>query len=100
MEKTRLRFVPTMPGIAERIEVTYTCPLNHSFNLVFAADISVPGLWDCPHCGKNATNNSQAVAEEATEESRTHWDMVLERRTTTELADMLAERVADLRSAH
>ena len=97
-----MRVTNQTSDIADRIEITYTCPQNHTFSVTFAADITVPESWDCPRCGKNGTTVGAPAPEEDDDDQRTHWDMVLERRSPDELADMLAQRVAQMRatSAH
>ena len=87
-----------MSDPADRVEITYTCPTDHEFTRVFAADATVPSSWDCPRCGRDASCGHTLGEAPAEECQRTHWDMVLERRTTEELAEMLAERVVELRS--
>ena len=83
---------------ADRIEVKYTCPSDHTFTRVFAADIKVPPQWDCPHCGKMATSDATSFASDQADAPRTHWDMVLERRTPEELRGMLSQHLTKLRS--
>ena len=92
-----MHLVQPNPDMADRVEITYICPLDHEFTRVFAADATVPASWDCPRCGKNATTELAQSAEETAERPRTHWDMVLERRSLDELDDMLAERIRQLR---
>ena len=93
-----MHLVQPLSDPADRIEITYTCPTDHEFTRVFAADASVPAAWDCPHCGRNASCGFTQSSETPVDDGpRTHWDMVLERRTTEELAEMLAERVAQMR---
>ena len=93
-----MHLVEANPQVAERVEVTYVCEANHQFSKVFAADAKAPTSWDCPHCGKAAGNEQTAPDEPTGEEGRTHWDMVLERRTTEELATILAGRLKELRA--
>ncbi len=87
--------IHAVPDQPDRIAVNYTCPSDHEFSKVFAADIDIPATWDCPRCGKMATTGSQTAAPEETpaNESRTPWDMLMERRTIDTLTDMLTERV-------
>jgi hypothetical protein len=83
--------------LAERIEVTYDCPAGHVTTLPFSIEAEIPGIWDC-HCGAAALRRHSAVAEERpVRHSRTHWDMLLERRTIPELEALLEERLAILR---
>ena len=93
-----MHIVPPATDMADRMEVTYTCVSGHEFTRVFAADITVPGTWDCPRCGKTGTSDSEPAANDTSASARSHWDMLMERRTMDELADMLAVRVKELRA--
>ena len=82
----------------ERRETTYTCDTcGHVTNLMFAADAEPPQTWECRACGAEARLNvdGQAVTLEVTDEkaARTHWDMLLERRSEEELATLLEKRL-------
>ncbi len=58
----------------------------------------VPSLWEC-RCGEFALREDAERPEpKATKPARTHWDMLMERRTTAELETLLEERLALLRS--
>ena len=84
---------------APRMQAQYTCPNGHKFTMTFAVDAEVPPLWEC-RC------NSEALLEDATRpepakparKQRTHWDMLLERRTIEDLEVLLEERLGLLRS--
>lgn len=87
----------------ERRETTYTCDAcGHVTNLMFAADAEPPQTWECRSCGAEARLNidGKAVTLEENDEKavRTHWDMLLERRTRAELEELLEERLAFLRA--
>jgi len=97
LERT-VHIVPPPTQMADRMEVTYTCVSGHEFTRVFAADITVPGTWDCPRCGKTGTSESEPMANDTSAPTRSHWDMLLERRTIGELTDMLAIRAEELRA--
>jgi len=84
--------------LADRVEITYTCESEHEFTRVFAADITVPTSWDCPRCGKLGRVDSDSDDNDSTQSARSHWDMLMERRSQEELADMLIERLKELRS--
>lgn len=91
---------------AARIPVYYVCPRGHEFEVTLAADITsdeVPIVWRCRHHGVDARQLGfeDAPAPKprmagAAPDDRTHWDRVLERRSRTELAVLLDERLADL----
>ena len=80
---------------AERITVTYVCPQNHKTVVPLSVEAEeIPYEWDC-RCGALA-HRPDAVAPDKPEERyvRTHWDMLLERRTMKELQEIYNERVA------
>lgn len=70
--------------------------------VVFAADAEAPETWECRLCGGEAlllVGSEPIVRTESEEKSgRSHWDMLLERRTREELEELLAERLAYLRA--
>ena len=83
---------------AARQQVGYTCPQGHSFEITMSVEAEVPALWECPRCGAEALSNSgERPQEKAEKPVRTHWDMLLERRSVKELEDILKERLELLR---
>jgi hypothetical protein len=81
---------------------TYRTADGETFEVVFAAEADVPSVWESPKSGKEGTLLDEAgapVEGEQTEEkaARTHWDMLLERRTREELEELLEERLTYLR---
>ena len=87
----------------ERRETTYTCDTcGHDTTLMFAADAEPPQTWECRACGAEARLqvDGQPVTIEASDEksARTHWDMLMERRTRAELEELLEERLAFIRA--
>lgn len=85
--------------LADRQEAHYVCPNGHTVVLPFAAEADVPALWEC-HCGEEALlrNATRPEPTKPTRKPRTHWDMLLERRSVEELEVLLDERLALLRS--
>ncbi len=85
--------------LAERRQAVYDCPNGHVLAFPFAIEADVPLSWEC-HCGAAALLRD-AVQPEAREErhQRTHWDMLLERRTIAELEELLQERLGVLRAS-
>ena len=66
--------------------------------MAMAAEAEVPPLWECPRCGAEALRRDGERPEPKAEKpARTHWDMLLERRSITELEEILAERLELLR---
>ena len=83
---------------AARQEIGFDCARGHHFTLTFAAEAELPTRWECPRCGSEA-RRSDGVEVQAKEAKpvRTHWDMLLERRSIPELEELLAERLELLR---
>jgi hypothetical protein len=85
--------------LAPRQAVTYDCPRGHVTAVPMASDADLPFTWECRECGATAQLRD-GVSPEAkkTKTPRTHWDMLLERRTIEDLEEVLAERIAELHS--
>ena len=82
---------------APRERATYDCPQGHATEVPFAAEAEVPSTWECRLCGAVALLRDGAQPEaKKTKPARTHWDMLLERRSVEELEEVLAERMAVL----
>ncbi len=87
----------------ERRETTYSCTsCDNDTTLMFAADAEAPHTWECRTCGAEARLQVDGKTvpgdfEEA-KAPRTHWDMLLERRTVEELEELLEDRLAFLRA--
>jgi RNA polymerase-binding protein len=74
-----------------------------TFEVMFAADAEVPGVWESPKSGQEGVLLDSAGTPVVSEQPdvkvpRSHWDMLLERRTRTELEELLNERLDFLRS--
>jgi hypothetical protein len=83
---------------AARQAVRYVCPNGHTVVVPLSVEADVPALWEC-RCGAQALREDAELPEaKATKPARTHWDMLMERRTTAELEALLEERLALLRS--
>lgn len=83
---------------AARQQVGYRCPSGHEFEITMSVEAEVPAAWECPRCGLEALNVDGTQPEAKAEKpARTHWDMLLERRSEKELEDILEERLAMLR---
>jgi hypothetical protein len=82
---------------------TYRAADGTTFDVVFSADAEVPEVWESPKSGQEGRLIDDAgalVQPEAVETKapRTHWDMLLERRTRAELEELLEERLQYLRA--
>ncbi|MFB9376496.1 RNA polymerase-binding protein RbpA [Kineococcus gynurae] len=82
---------------AERQQITYHCPNDHTVVVPMSLEAEVPPLWEC-RCGAEALRaDTDAPEKKAVKPPRTHWDMLLERRTIAELETLLDERLELLR---
>lgn len=83
---------------SERRITRYTCPEGHVSELPFSVEADVPSLWEC-RCGLDARLNDGPEPDlKPVKHQRTHWDMLLERRSVPELEELLEERLALLRA--
>lgn len=83
--------------LAPRQNVIYDCPNGRVISVPMAEEAEVPALWEC-HCGADALQRDGVRPEvKPTKAPRTHWDMLLERRSIAELEVLLEERLAFVR---
>ncbi|MBA2463960.1 MAG: RNA polymerase-binding protein RbpA [Nocardioidaceae bacterium] len=83
---------------AARQNIGYACPQGHDFEIPMSVEADVPAVWECPRCGAEALSKHGQLKEvKAEKPARTHWDMLLERRSITELEEILTERLELLR---
>ena len=87
---------------SERSDYVYICADKHETKLTFAAEAELPQTWQCKSCSLQATlQDAGADVELQVSEDkgpRTHWEMVLERRSREELEEILAERLEIIRA--
>ena len=92
----------TNVNFAERTKHTFKCGNGHTTEIVFAADAELPETWQCRQCSHEASRvtDGKHVELEITHErpGRSHWEMLLERRSKEELEEILQERIDYLRS--
>ena len=74
-----------------------------TFDVMFSAEAEVPETWESPRSGLEGRlvgEDGALVQSEVVEvkPARTHWDMLLERRTRPELEELLEERLTLLRA--
>ena len=82
---------------APRQVAEYICPNGHTIVMPFSVEAEAPPLWEC-RCGAEALLRDAARPDpKPTRPARTHWDMLLERRTIPELEVLLEERLELLR---
>jgi len=79
---------------APRQIVVYACPEGHRVEVPMSAEAEeVPYTWEC-RCGRVALQvDGTAPEPKAVRTPRSHWDMLLERRTVADLEELLAERL-------
>lgn len=87
----------------DRAQHTYACTsCKRETTLTFAADAEVPESWECRTCGAEALlriGDGTATVDHSDDKApRTHWDMLMERRTIPELEELLEERLVYIRS--
>jgi len=86
---------------AERCIVRYECAKGHATLVPFFVEAEdIPVDWNC-RCGRLAqaahTVPNMAVPEDKVEKHvRSHWDMLMERRTIADLEKLMAERLAEI----
>lgn len=80
--------------LAPRRSATYRCPRDHEFTVPMADNAEAPGTWDCRMHGlESELVDGEAPEGKTTKPPRTHWDMLLERRSEEELEVILKERL-------
>ncbi|GAA1227506.1 RNA polymerase-binding protein RbpA [Prauserella halophila] len=85
--------------LAPRRSVRYACPKGHEFEVPFSDDAEIPPTWECRLHGSESDiiEGGQTAPKEA-KPPRTHWDMLLERRSVPELEELLNERLEELKA--
>jgi len=84
--------------MAPRQEVEYVLEDGRTFTVTMADEADIPLEWEDPKSGHigRLVNGEEPEAKE-TKPVRTHWDMLLERRSVDELEEILTERLELLR---
>lgn len=86
-----------------RKKSVYRATDGTTFEVVFSSDAEVPTMWLSPKSGLEGRLMDEAGelvehVEVETKVPRSHWDMLLERRTRPELEELLQERLGYLRA--
>src|SRR6187431_80084 len=85
--------------LAPRQTREYLCVKGHQFEVPFAVDAEVPITWECKFDGSVARLvDGNEPEQKKAKPPRTHWDMLLERRSMAELDDILNERLEEVRA--
>jgi hypothetical protein len=84
---------------APRIIAPYKCERGHAFSVPFSGEADIPAQWECRLDGTAArlVDGPEPEAKKG-KPVRTHWDMLLERRSVADLEEVLAERLDVLRA--
>ena len=79
---------------AARVEVTYVAPDGTRTIVPFAKGAEIPDVWET-HTGQIAHREGEKGGDgnETSKPTRTHWDMLLERRSEDELKALLDKRL-------
>lgn len=89
---------------APRKRVEYLTDSGKRVGVMFDAEAEVPAEWFDPRTGElgflddEAGRTARAEFEEKGQNQRTHWDMLMERRSREELEELLQERLRILRA--
>lgn len=88
---------------AERIQAVYRCLNGHLTEVTFSSEAELPETWPCKQCPEDShpydASSPTAPVCEAPKAGRSHWQMLLERRTTEELEEILQEQLTRLRES-
>jgi hypothetical protein len=84
--------------LAPRRSFAYRCPKGHDFEVPFSDDAEAPVTWECRLHGEEGKRIDGTEPEQKkAKPPRTHWDMLLERRSVPELEELLDERLGLLK---
>jgi hypothetical protein len=85
--------------MAPRQEIEYVCDDGHTFTVTMSEEAEIPYEWEDPKTGRIGHLKDGDEPEKKEEKAaRTHWDMLLERRSEKELEEILTERLEMLRA--
>jgi hypothetical protein len=79
--------------LAPRRMAKYRTENGEEFVVPFADEAEIPPTWLCKNGQEGYLVEGDNVEVKKQKPPRTHWDMLLERRTTEELEDLLKERL-------
>ena len=85
---------------APTIPTSYVCPDGHTTTLNFSVEADeIPDTWKC-QCGANAWRSGLKAPKSipTSKTPRSHYEILLERRTVAELEELLAESLTELRA--
>ncbi|KQR98566.1 RNA polymerase-binding protein RbpA [Williamsia sp. MIQD14] len=79
--------------LAPRRIVQYRTDNGELFDVPFADDAEIPSKWPCKNGMEGTILEGAEPDEKKVKPPRTHWDMLLERRSEAELEELLTERM-------
>ena len=80
--------------LAPRQTANYECPKGHHFSVPLSVEAEVPATWECRFCGSTGQLvGGPAPEPKKTKPTRTHMDMLRERRSTADLEEVLTEQL-------
>lgn len=80
--------------LAPRKSAEYQCQRGHTFEVKFSGEAEIPPTWECRAHGTTAKLiDGEEPEQKKQKPARTHWDMLMERRTINDLEEILAERL-------
>src|SRR5438132_775428 len=84
---------------AARTHASFACPHGHLFTVPFATTAQPPDFWTCRRHGTEHCQRVEALqpTDVQTKPKRTHFMMLLERRSVAELEALLTETLAAIR---
>ena len=83
--------------LAPRQLVKYRTEDGDVYEVPFADDAEIPEEWMCKNGKLGTLMEGEGVESKPVKPPRTHWDMLLERRSIEELDVLLEERIEALR---
>ena len=83
--------------LAPRRMVKYRTESGEVFDVPFADDAEIPNEWLCKNGQTGTLVEGDGQEAKPVKPPRTHWDMLLERRSLEELDELLDERIELLR---
>ena len=85
-----------------RVSHSFQCKNDHVSEIVFSAEADIPQTWQCKSCPQQAVllEDGKLITLDLVEDKipRSHWEMLLERRTREELEEILQERLDYIRA--
>src|SRR5437763_11018535 len=79
--------------LAPRQIARYRTENGEEFDVPFADDAEIPGTWLCRNGMEGTLIEGDLPEPKKVKPPRTHWDMLLERRSVEELDELLKERL-------